>query len=72
MNHRVKEFFILSLIGMVALYPSLLIVSIVLDPYMQDFTLLTVVLIESIIIAPILQLIALPLAHNFIKRLTGL
>lgn len=72
MNHRVKELFILSLIGMVALYPSLLIVSIVLDPYMQDFTLPTVVLIESIVIAPILQVIALPLAYNFIKRITGL
>lgn len=72
MNHRVKELFISSLIGMVALYPSLLIVSIVLDPYIQDFTLPTVVLIESIIIAPILQLIALPLAYNFIKRITGL
>ena len=58
---------------MVVLYPSLLIVSIVLlDPYMQDFTLPTVVLIESIVIAPILQVIALPLAYNFIKRITGL
>ena len=72
MKQKSKDFFISSLIGMVALYPSLLIVSIALDPYMQDFTLPTVVLIESIIIAPILQLIALPLAHNFIKRLTGL
>lgn len=72
MKHNGKEFFMLSLIGIVALYPSLLIVSIVIEPYVKDFALPTTILIKSIIVAPILQLIALPLAHNFIKRITGL
>lgn len=56
----------LSLIGIVVLYPSLLIISMVIEPYVKDFTLPTVILIESIIIVPILQIVALPLAHNFI------
>lgn len=72
MKLKSKEFFISFLVGIVALYPTLLIVSILINRYVKDFTLPTVILIESIIVAPILQLITLPLVHNFIKRITGL
>lgn len=72
MKQKSKEFFISSLTAIVALYPSLLIVLTIINPYIRDFTLPTVILIESIIVAPILQFITLPLAYNFIKRITGM
>jgi antibiotic biosynthesis monooxygenase (ABM) superfamily enzyme len=71
MKSQIKNRLRQILIGYIGLFPTLLIVLSVLKPVTKDLSFPMVVLIETIILVPLTQMVAFPLAGWLFNRIRG-